>query len=229
MATRYDIVHEGAVPSTQDGAIDAFAQSGRATLVVADRQIAGRGRQGRGWIEPDRGMFSSLVFTTSWPVVSRTLIPLTVSVAVRRAIAEVADTDVLLKWPNDLLDGDRKAGGILVEASDDRIAIGCGINLWWAEPPAFATAIFGEDPGPDIGAALATRWVDVFLDFESAGPDRWPRSEYESSCVTLGSHVEWDHGSGTAAAIAANGGLVVDTAGGTVVIDHGDVHLTDEG
>ena len=217
------------MPSTQDVAIDAFMQSGRATLVVADRQVAGRGRQGRGWIEPDRGMFSSLVFATSWPVATRTLIPLTASVAVRRTIAEVADVDVVLKWPNDVLAGDHKVGGILVEASDERITVGCGVNLWWAEPPAFARAIFGEDPGPEVGALLAARWVETFLDFESAGPDQWPRSEYEASCVTLGSAVEWEAGSGVAAAIAANGGLVVDTSDGTVVIEHGDVHLTDEG
>ena len=227
--TPYDIVHEGEVASTQDVSVDVFGRSGRAVLVIADRQVEGRGRQGRAWVEPDRGMFSSFTYATTWPIESRTLIPLTAAVAVRRAVASVAGVTLDAKWPNDLMSAGRKVGGLLVEATDDRVTVGCGVNLWWRDPPDYAAAVFHDDPGPEAATDLARAWVDEFRALTEPGPESWPRSEYEAACVTLQAQVRWDDGEGLAVGVAANGGLVVETASGLVTVEHGDVHLTARG
>ncbi len=140
MDTHYDIIPIDEVASTQDEAANAFRAGHRPVLVVAGRQRSGRGRSGRAWLEPDVGMFASIAFTPAWSERDYPVIPLTAAVAVRRALADVTGVTPDLKWPNDLLVAERKIGGILVEASDGVITVGCGVNLWWREPPPFAAA-----------------------------------------------------------------------------------------
>jgi BirA family biotin operon repressor/biotin-[acetyl-CoA-carboxylase] ligase len=227
MATHYDIVQMQSAHSTQDVATDAFTSSGRPTLVVADRQLEGRGRHGRKWVQPDRALFSSFSFVSRWDQVDLPLLPLCAAVAVRRAIIDVAATTVSLKWPNDLLLVRKKTGGILVEASDQRVTVGCGLNLWWSEPPSFASAISQEDPGEALAAAIATAWVDALIDIAEHDPGEWPIDEYRNACVTLGSRVSWSSGVGVAENISENGHLLVATGDGTVTLSAGDVHLDD--
>lgn len=225
MATAYDIDHLAEAGSTQDAASQRRSASGRATLVIADRQTSGRGRSGRVWLEPDTAMYSSVALARPWPHDRLTLLPLTTAIAVRRCLETLAGVTVDLKWPNDLLRADRKVGGILVEASGDDVVIGCGVNLTWSRPPSFASAIH-DDPANAVGARdLAAGWVDELFRMLDAGPDAWPRSEYIDACVTLGSQVAWEGGAGTASSIDAGGGLVVETTAGIETVIAGDVHL----
>lgn len=227
MATHYDIVHMQSAQSTQDVATDSFVSSGIPTLVVADRQPDGRGRQGREWVQPDRAVFSSLSFASQWEQVDLPLLPLCTAVAVRRAIIDVAARDVALKWPNDLLLDGKKAGGILVEASGQRVTIGCGINLWWSQPASFAGALYDEDPGNAVAMTIAEAWVDAFIGIAARDASQWPMGEYRDACVTLGARVTWSAGAGVAKDIAENGHLLVATEDGTAVLSAGDVHLDD--
>lgn len=229
MATHYDIVRCAEVASTQDVANDRFSLAGAATLVVAARQVAGRGRQGRTWLEPDRGMFSSLAFESRWADADLTLIPLCAAVAVGEAIGAESPSRVNLKWPNDLLVDGKKVGGILVEASGTRVTVGCGVNLWWDASPEFATAVFPKDPGPAAAEQLAVGWADRLLEIMSGSATGWPRDTYIERCVTLGSDVAWEFGSGRATGIGPDGSLIVDTQRGPVEVRHGDVHLSDSG
>lgn len=224
MATHYDTVHLNEVASTQDESSGRFDRSGTPTLVVADRQFAGRGRQGRSWEQPDRAMFASYTYETEWPAPTRTLIPLVCGLAMREALANVPDIDVRLKWPNDLMVGERKIGGILVEASGDRITAGCGVNLWWQSPPEGATALYSDDPGPVAAQDLASLWVERLGSHVARGPADWLRDDYLAASATVGQPIVWDSGEGVASDLAADGALIVVTDTGTVTVHAGDIH-----
>jgi len=119
----------------------ALAQSGaeHGTVVVADSQTAGRGRQARTWFSPSgMNLYCSILIRAgdlripfaewlSW-------IPLGSAVAIAEAVRTVTGTRLALKWPNDLLINDRKLGGVLCEQGVDRgkqpfVIIGIGLNV----------------------------------------------------------------------------------------------------
>lgn len=97
-------------------------------VVVARRQTAGRGRRGRDWLSPaDVGIYTSLLLPVTDPRVLAAL-PLQVPLALCEALDELG-VDCRIKWPNDLLVGGRKLGGILIESLAGRVAVvGYGIN-----------------------------------------------------------------------------------------------------
>lgn len=229
MDTQYDIVALATVASTQDEARRRFDMTGVGSLVVADHQVVGRGRQGREWAQPDRGLYASLVFSCDWESAGRTLIPLLAAIAMRRAIAEELSVDVGLKWPNDLMVDGLKVGGILVETSGDTVVVGCGVNLWWNRPMAGASSLLPQDPGGGLALTMAEAWAGSLSEMVAAGPNSWPRREYEGASVTLGAHVHWDAGSGSAVGVADNGALLVDCGGERIEIHSGEVHMFRDG
>ena len=101
-------------------------------LVVAESQSAGRGRRGNAWNSPNIGnIYMSLRFEVSDTIPALSLVT---GLIVKKAIHEVSkDINVLLKWPNDLILNQRKAGGILVEIDQDNkinnFIVGIGINI----------------------------------------------------------------------------------------------------
>ena len=111
------------VSSTQDVARTLPIGS----VVVADHQTAGRGRLDRSWASrPGSALLASFVLPPN---------PL-LSLAAGVAAAEACGGGVRLKWPNDLLLGGAKLGGILVEATPSKAICGIGINLGWSPPGA---------------------------------------------------------------------------------------------
>lgn len=229
MATPYDIVRVAGVGSTQDEARRVVGTGIDTVLVIADTQVAGRGRQGRTWLAPDQGVFASLSFTSAWPPDRFPLIPLCAGVAARGAVESVMGVSVGCKWPNDLLVGGRKVGGLLAEASGDRVTVGWGLNLWWAEPPPYATALLRSPGAEELAADLARSWADAVLDLMSDVPDAWPVDAYRSACITLGADVAWDGGTGRATDVDDHGRLVVSGPEGIHVLVSGDVHLLEHG
>lgn len=227
MATRYDIVRLASVGSTQDEARQRLAATRNPTLVVADEQIEGRGRQGRGWTSPDRAMFASFSFVSEWEIADRTLLPLVTAVAVRGAVQTHLGVEIGLRWPNDLMVDGAKVGGILVEMSNDDITVGCGLNLWWKTPMAGARGLVISDPGDTIAFSLAEAWVGEFIASVQAGSSKWPREQYETASVTLGRDVTWGEGAGRAVAIAPDGALVVERDGELIELRAGEVHTLD--
>ncbi|TPG84233.1 biotin--[acetyl-CoA-carboxylase] ligase, partial [Pseudomonas caspiana] len=100
-------------------------------VVVTDHQQAGRGRLGRAWDTPANTSVTLSVLLPA-PDQGRGWLPLATGLAVRDALAEVADVDSGLKWPNDVLlpsDGERKVCGILCELQPAGIVVGLGINV----------------------------------------------------------------------------------------------------
>jgi BirA family transcriptional regulator, biotin operon repressor / biotin---[acetyl-CoA-carboxylase] ligase len=117
------------VDSTNRFAAD-LARAGAADglVVGADHQTAGRGRRGRTWESPaGSGLLVSVVLR---PVPR--LVTLAAGLAAAEACEQVAGVATTLKWPNDILAGDRKVGGILSELVGDAAVVGLGLNLTWA-------------------------------------------------------------------------------------------------
>jgi BirA family biotin operon repressor/biotin-[acetyl-CoA-carboxylase] ligase len=194
------------VDSTNRVAADlARAGAPDGVVVVADHQTAGRGRRGRTWeSHPGASLLVSVILRPA---------PALVTLAAGVAAAEAcAGVDVGLKWPNDLMLGDAKLGGILSELVGDAAVVGLGLNLCWA--PAGA-ACLGE--GADRQALL-----DAYLAGLDSPGDVLAR--YRSRCTTLGRRVRIEVPGGAIEGLATDvdehGRLLVDgrpVAAGDVV------------
>ncbi|MEA3502590.1 MAG: biotin--[acetyl-CoA-carboxylase] ligase [Actinomycetota bacterium] len=226
MATRYAVVELESAESTQDEARVRYDRLSP-VLVIAGRQTVGRGRLGRDWLEPDRAMFASLAFEPAWPEETWSLIPLAAGLAARSAIGAISGVSVGLRWPNDLMGGDGKIGGLLAESGDGAVVVGCGINLFWATPIVGGDALYQSDPGPAVAQELSTGWTDRFLDHMACRPDDWGIDEYRNACVTIGRSVSYVGGSGIAVAVSDEGTLLVETADGVTAVHSGEVRLHD--
>lgn len=217
MATPYSVIRHEVARSTQDVAREQF--SGGPVLVVADRQEQGRGRGGSSWVNADRAVAFSLAFEPRWARDDWGVIPLIAGVVTARI------TGAMLKWPNDIVADDRKLGGILVESSSGGpIVVGIGLNLWWRHPPAGMGGIHDFDPGPTAADDTANAFATGMLVFMEAPAADWPIGEYVERCVTIGREIAWlPNGAGRAVGVAHDGGLIVETTGGTETIRSGEV------
>nr|WP_221184883.1 biotin--[acetyl-CoA-carboxylase] ligase [Sphingomicrobium lutaoense] len=98
--------------------------------LIARRQDAGRGRQGREWQSIDGNFLGSTLVRLHAGDPSPATLSLVAGLALADAVEAAApQADIQLKWPNDLLLDGKKVAGILAERSDDRIVIGFGVNL----------------------------------------------------------------------------------------------------
>jgi BirA family transcriptional regulator, biotin operon repressor / biotin---[acetyl-CoA-carboxylase] ligase len=202
----------------------ALAERGapHGTLVTADEQIAGRGRQGRAWVAaPGRALLCSLVVREP-----ARLLPLAAGVAV----AELAGADALLKWPNDVLVEGRKVAGILVEARpQERWAVlGIGVNVAVGPedlPVELRKRAGGLGLPPDAIEPLLARLLDGLERWLAASPSAVLEAVRARDAL-YGQPVRWDAGFGRGAGISEGGHLIVRTADGEVALDAGEVHLT---
>ncbi|PKO33841.1 MAG: biotin--[acetyl-CoA-carboxylase] ligase [Betaproteobacteria bacterium HGW-Betaproteobacteria-7] len=218
------------------------------TVIVADRQLAGRGRRGREWLSAPE---SSLTFSVLWrfPGSMGRLggLSLAVGVALVQALEGLGARGVGLKWPNDLLlataEGQAKVAGVLVELASDRrgcqAVIGIGINL--LQPS-------GELPQPAAGlaqaglpeidrhlllAAILRELADVLDRFAADGfaalrPQWQQRHVWQGQLVRIIGEAEPPL-VGTCLGVDEDGALLLDTAAGTQRIYSGDVSLRPEG
>ena len=86
-------------------------------MVIAEEQTGGVGRLGRSWASPAGGLWITLILTPNIPIEQLYLLTIAGSVAVVRVIRRLYDIGAVIKWPNDILIGDRKVGGFLLELS----------------------------------------------------------------------------------------------------------------
>ena len=105
------------------------------TLVVADKQVAGKGRRGRNWESPSGcGIFMTLMLKPDINPNNASMLTLVSALAVAKALADITGKDAKIKWPNDIVIDGRKVCGILTEMSAqfdyiNNIVIGIGINV----------------------------------------------------------------------------------------------------
>ncbi|MEA2331325.1 MAG: BirA family transcriptional regulator [Thermoleophilaceae bacterium] len=217
-------VHLRLADSTNERA-RALAAAGapHGTLVTADEQRAGRGRQGRSWTAPPR---SAVLMSVVLRDLRETL-PLAAAVAV----CEALPLDAAIKWPNDVWIGGRKVAGILVEARPQEgwAVLGIGLNVSTREfpPPLDATATSLAREGVSISTEDALAALLAALEGWLERPMREVLAAWRERDALHGRTVRWANGSkeGTAAGVDAAGALIVDTPEGTVTLDAGEVHL----
>jgi BirA family biotin operon repressor/biotin-[acetyl-CoA-carboxylase] ligase len=216
------------------------------TAVVAERQLSGRGRQGRAWHSPSGvGLYSSVILRPTLPPNQVQLLTLAVAVAVTRAISAQTLLSPKIKWPNDILIGEKKVAGILTETESvaDRIVhvvVGVGINVnhttaELGQPlEALATSLRLEVGRLVERSALAAQlfieleiWYERLKGSDACGIlDEWRRH-----AATLGQRVRVLLGQttveGTAVDVTNEGALLVERKDGFRTVVHaGDVeHL----
>jgi len=193
------IVRLDTVDSTQSVAF-ALAERGAAdrTVVVADQQLAGRGRRGRTWRAPaGTSLLASIVVRPRLPQSLLSTLSLTTAVAVAEALRRVAKVDARLKWPNDVLVAGKKVAGILLEAEG-------------ATSIALET---GQAPSRESVLAALLEEFDAWrarLEGEGFGP---VREAWRRLSDTLGRRVTVDTVTGLAADLDTDGALLIDVAG----------------
>ncbi len=117
------------VGSTNDEAATLAAEgAAEGTAVLAVEQSGARGRRQRAWLSPAGGLWLSIVLRPSLPADQRPLVGFAASVGAARAVEEIAHVRVGLKWPNDLMVGEQKLGGVLMESRGPAVIVGIGIN-----------------------------------------------------------------------------------------------------
>ena len=123
------------IDSTQNFAEQiALDEKENGTIVVAEKQTAGKGRLDRKWTSPKGGIWFSLIIHPKFDVSTSTLVPIAGAVALAMAIKITLDIDVSVKWPNDITLNGKKVAGMLVDASFqanniDYLILGIGINF----------------------------------------------------------------------------------------------------
>lgn len=212
--------------------------------VSAERQTAGRGRAGRAWLSEPGNLQASVAVATEAPVRRAGELSLVAGVAVIDAIrlkSPLAErAPVRLKWPNDVLIGTAKAGGILVETMMARgepgflAVIGFGLNLK-TRPEALghgATAL--SDHGIPVSAdelldALADRcehWLAIWDEgrgFETIRTEWMKRAGPLGEGITI--NLETGPRTATYRGLAPSGALLIETDAGEETVSYGDVML----
>ncbi len=214
------------VDSTNRYVLDEARAGAPAGLVaVAEHQTAGRGRLGRTWVAPPAAsLLMSVLLRPDLPADQRHLVVIAAALAMAEAVEAETGVTAGLKWPNDLLVGDRKLAGILAEASGDAVVVGIGVNLHWEDVPdeltEIATACNLEGGRPTtreavLGAFLAgyqTRLANLIA----------TRASYEARLVTIGRRVRIEQPAGVLVGVAVG----IDAAGHLLVRSDDETTVT---
>jgi BirA family biotin operon repressor/biotin-[acetyl-CoA-carboxylase] ligase len=221
--------HRRSLDSTNDLARElAAAGAPQGTVVTAEEQVAGRGRQGRSWTAPaGKALLYSAIVR---PLEQRHLVlPLAAPLAVAEAAEEMADVSCAIKWPNDVWIEGRKCAGVLIEArpQDGWAVIGVGLNVS-IEPDEFPEEL--RETATSLGAGAT---VDGALQALNDSLTRWMRAAPQDVLAAFrerdalrGRQIAWDGGNGTAEGIDERGNLLVATGSGEQVsLGAGEVHL----
>lgn len=214
------------------------------SVLVAERQTAGRGRLDRTWTAPPGVSLTFSVLIRPQPATSTWgWLPLLTGLALQEAVVDLTGLPAGLKWPNDLLVGPEsgKAAGILAQTNGPAVVIGIGLNVSTAAdqlpvPTATSLALCGarELDRTVLLTAILTRLHERLTEWTDAGGDAQAcglASAYARACLTVGQQVAVSTTdgrvlTGTATGLDGTGRLLVASGGTTVAVGAGDVqHL----
>ncbi len=220
---------------------------GRLQVLLAEYQRSGRGRRGRRWLAPlGGGLCFSIAGTYARRPPDLPALGLAAGVAAWRALRDAGVAGLGLKWPNDLLVGGRKLGGLLVEVDGEadgplRVIVGLGVNWQLSagvvravaadaglQPVALTELIEARRSRNALAAALVDALAQVLDDFGSRGFSPFA-TDWEAADLLRGRPVVVHRGedrlSGTARGIDAAGNLLVATNHGLQAVVSGEVSL----
>jgi BirA family biotin operon repressor/biotin-[acetyl-CoA-carboxylase] ligase len=236
-------------PVTESTNADALAAAregaAHGSVFFTDEQTAGRGRGDHRWVSTaGEGLYVSVLLRPQISASRLPLLPLATGLAAAHAIRAVSGLEVDLRWPNDLLIGPRKAGGILVEATNyskglPHAVVGVGINVHQREfPPNLATPATSLDLETAKTISRQSLLVALLkslereasaLGDEEAAREIPARVEQASTWIR-GRNVEV-HGpqacTGVTAGLDEHGFLRVQTADGPVTVQTGGLRQKD--
>ncbi|MFZ0323587.1 MAG: biotin--[acetyl-CoA-carboxylase] ligase [Actinomycetes bacterium] len=218
----------------------ALAGEPEGLVLSADEQTEGRGRLGRSWTAP-RGSglaVSVLLRPVSRPAAQWGWLPLLVGSAVAAAVTDQTGLSIGLKWPNDVMVGDKKLGGVLVERVDTELGpaavVGVGLNVSLPRdllPVPSATSLLAEGVSCHRRPLLAAYLDSLEVRYRSWSAGESPRAAYRAQCSTIGREVRVMLPGGVADVLGravdvdASGRLLVepDGDGGPVALSSGEV------
>ncbi|QUC65212.1 biotin--[acetyl-CoA-carboxylase] ligase [Nitrosopumilus sp. K4] len=123
------------IDSTQNQALSmVFDKENNGTVIVAEKQTSGKGREGRRWESPKGGIWLSIILHPKFDISAATLFPLAASLALSNSIEKTLKIKSELKWPNDITIKSKKVAGMLVDVSLESnkiedLVLGVGINF----------------------------------------------------------------------------------------------------
>jgi BirA family biotin operon repressor/biotin-[acetyl-CoA-carboxylase] ligase len=235
-------IYYPSVPSTMDVARkEARKGTDDGTVVIAGEQTEGRGRMNRTWLSPKGNLAFSIIL---YPEVSYLpFLVIIAALAVVYSIERATGLRTLIKWPNDILIGGKKVGGILIENEVKRnkvqyAIVGIGINMDVNPEVEGNTTVLSTSLKDEIGGSLLRMKVlkNILREMEKLYltlPDsRSMLREWRNRLVTLGRNVcVYSDGmklEGVAEAVDATGALLLRCADGSLIsIVAGDVTLRD--
>jgi BirA family transcriptional regulator, biotin operon repressor / biotin---[acetyl-CoA-carboxylase] ligase len=227
--------------TNSDALVAARAGAPHGTVFLADEQSAGRGRGEHGWESAaGQGLYVSILLRLRLPSARVPLLPLAAGLATVDAIRSASGLVADLRWPNDILIGEGKAGGILVESKtgEGRLSfavVGIGINV---HQRAFARDLATPATSLDLESARRTsrqvlliallesleREAESLVSAESA---RAIASRMEAASTWVRGRQVEVHGPqaciGVTAGLSESGFLLVKTAGGLVAVRTGGI------
>lgn len=181
----FSLRHLASVGSTNDEASRLAAGGAPSgTIVLADRQTAGRGRLGRVWESAPGNLHASIILRPDCPLGAASQLSLLAGVALADVLAEHGpkSLDLKLKWPNDVLIEGAKVAGILLESAADKagrldhVVVGIGLNLVW-RPEANPYPVTSLQAS-GFADRSARGWITAYAASLGLWLDRWQRAGF---------------------------------------------------
>ncbi|MGE5831833.1 MAG: biotin--[acetyl-CoA-carboxylase] ligase, partial [Methanomicrobiales archaeon] len=172
-------------------------------VIIAEEQTGGQGRLGRTWASPPGGIWTTTILAPKIPIDRVFMVTMAAAIAVARALRKDLDLGALIKWPNDILLGDRKVAGLLLELSAENsevkyalLGLGIDANISLDHLPAdlratvtSLSAELGREVDRPALFASVLREFERRLDLLEAEEYEAVAREWRSLSVTLGHRV----------------------------------------
>ncbi|NYT01290.1 MAG: biotin--[acetyl-CoA-carboxylase] ligase [Methanosarcinales archaeon] len=226
-----ELHYQSETSSTNDLARSVVGSARNGAVVLSEIQTSGRGRLGREWLSPRGGVWMSLILKPNLPPALAPRINMAVGVALARTLSELYGLQVGIKWPNDLLVGEKKVCGILTEISAEMdrlnyVVVGVGINAnldGGAFPGLWNATSLQQELGRRVSREeLIVRFLkeaersleDMTSDLEKVRQEWCLRSSTLNRLVRI--ELAGEELVGTARSIDQEGALLIETEEGTM-------------